>query len=63
MLDLKNFSLSDIISHQNLSVVFQPILDNNEANILGYEALIRGPINSPLHSPIALFEEAKNRID
>lgn len=61
MLDLKNFSLSDIISHQNLSVVFQPILDNNEANILGYEALIRGPINSPLHSPIALFEEAKKQ--
>ncbi|TEW51502.1 GGDEF domain-containing protein [Psychromonas algicola] len=61
MLNLKDLSLSVIIENQNLSVVFQPIVDNSERNILGYEALIRGPLNSPLHSPIALFSEAKKQ--
>jgi EAL domain-containing protein (putative c-di-GMP-specific phosphodiesterase class I) len=38
-----------------LHSLFQPIICLSERRILGYEALSRGPSNSPLHSPIALF--------
>lgn len=51
-------TLDSIIQEQDLSIVFQPIIENKAQNILGYEALTRGPLNSEFHSPIALFEEA-----
>jgi hypothetical protein len=38
--------------------VFQPILDFRVRAILGYESLIRGPENSPLHWPADLFATA-----
>ncbi|MCH7342059.1 EAL and GGDEF domain-containing protein [Pelomonas sp. CA6] len=37
---------------------FQPLVDMGRAEILGYEALTRGPADSPLHSPLVLFETA-----
>lgn len=37
---------------------FQPIVDVERASILGFEALTRGPADSPLHSPLVLFELA-----
>jgi diguanylate cyclase (GGDEF)-like protein len=42
-----------------LHSLFQPIICLSERRILGYEALTRGPSNSPLHSPIALFAVAR----
>lgn len=54
-------SLNSIIEEKNLTVYFQPIVANKHANIFAYEALIRGPLNSPLHSPIALFDEASKQ--
>ncbi|MDQ7072357.1 MAG: EAL domain-containing protein [Gammaproteobacteria bacterium] len=41
-----------------LTPLFQPIVSLKENIIYGYEALIRGPSNSPLHSPINLFDAA-----
>jgi diguanylate cyclase (GGDEF)-like protein len=38
--------------------VFQPILDFRLRAILGYESLIRGPQDSPLHRPDRLFAAA-----
>ena len=52
------FCLDKIIGERYLTVLFQPIIANNHRNIFGYEALIRGPSNSPLHSPVTLFETA-----
>lgn len=37
---------------------FQPIIDSRAACIVGFEALTRGPADSPLHSPLVLFEVA-----
>ena len=37
---------------------FQPIVDSRAACIVGFEALTRGPADSPLHSPLVLFEVA-----
>lgn len=51
-------SLVEIIKQENLTAFFQPIYLNDACKIYGYEALIRGPSDSPLHSPIALFDAA-----
>jgi diguanylate cyclase (GGDEF)-like protein len=50
--------LDIIIKEKKLTVYFQPIVANKQRNIFAYEALIRGPINTPLYSPTALFDEA-----
>jgi len=47
-----------IIAEGLLHPVFQPILDFRARAYLGYEALIRGPVNSPLHRPDQLFAAA-----
>jgi EAL domain-containing protein (putative c-di-GMP-specific phosphodiesterase class I) len=48
-----------IITDGLLHPVFQPILDFRARAYLGYEALIRGPANSPLHRPDQLFAAAR----
>ncbi|MEO4047728.1 bifunctional diguanylate cyclase/phosphodiesterase [Pseudomonas sp. CAU 1711] len=53
-------ALQAILAHGDLHSLFQPILSLSERRILGYEALTRGPSNSPLHAPIALFSVARN---
>lgn len=50
--------LERIIREQRLTALFQPIVANKAGEIFGYEALIRGPSNTPLHSPVTLFETA-----
>ena len=54
-----NFSeLRRILDDSLLTPVFQPIIDFRTRTILGYETLIRGPENSPLHRPDVLFAAA-----
>ncbi|TCK04949.1 GGDEF domain-containing protein [Marinobacterium mangrovicola] len=50
--------LADIIREQRLYPVFQPIVDLSTGECLGYEALIRGPRGTSLHSPYHLFNAA-----
>ncbi len=52
-------ALSTILAQSALHSLFQPIVCLSERRILGYEALSRGPSNSPLHSPINLFSVAR----
>lgn len=47
-----------VLEHNKLVTLLQPILDLVECRIAGYEALSRGPSDSPLHSPEALFRMA-----
>ncbi|MFI0473685.1 bifunctional diguanylate cyclase/phosphodiesterase [Halomonas sp. HMF6819] len=47
-----------ILEREDLSVLFQPIMDASQQAIFGYEALVRGPEASPLHSPLRLFDVA-----
>ncbi|HQT25288.1 MAG TPA: EAL domain-containing protein, partial [Burkholderiales bacterium] len=51
-------SLQRIIEAENLTALFQPIVDLESAEIFGYEGLVRGPSDSPLHSPFCLFKAA-----
>lgn len=48
-----------IVLERLLTPVFQPIVDIRMRALLGYEALIRGPQDSELHFPDALFSAAK----
>jgi diguanylate cyclase (GGDEF)-like protein len=52
-------ALTSIINQGGLHSLFQPIVSLSERRIVGYEALSRGPSNSPLHSPINLFGVAR----
>ncbi len=52
-------ALRRILRDNALSVVFQPVLDMHGRKYLGYEALIRGPKDTAMHSPAALFEAAQ----
>ncbi len=52
-------ALSSILAQSGLHSLFQPIICLSERRILGYEALSRGPSNSPLHSPVTLFAVAR----
>jgi diguanylate cyclase (GGDEF)-like protein len=50
--------LRKIIDQQELTALFQPIIHMQSGEIIGYEGLIRGPSDSPLHSPLNLFKVA-----
>ncbi len=50
--------LDRIIKLRQLTPLFMPIANTRERKVLGYEALIRGPEGSPLHSPASLFKVA-----
>ena len=51
--------LLELIEHDRLSPLFQPIFDNASQTILGYEALIRGPAGHLLEFPAQLFKVAQ----
>ena len=48
-----------ILDDKLLTPHFQPIVSLTQKKIMGYEALIRGPSDSPLHSPFNLFATAE----
>ncbi len=50
--------LHEIIDQCLLTPLFQPIINMQTGEIAGYEGLIRGPSDSPLHSPLNLFSAA-----
>lgn len=51
--------LQELLASDDLQAWFQPVLDLHSGAIVGYEGLIRGPADSPLHSPSRLFGEAE----
>jgi EAL domain-containing protein (putative c-di-GMP-specific phosphodiesterase class I)/GGDEF domain-containing protein/CBS domain-containing protein len=51
--------LIKILNGKQLTPHFQPIVSLAQKKIMGFEALIRGPSDSPLHSPFNLFDTAE----
>ncbi|EXJ09720.1 EAL domain-containing protein [Nitrincola nitratireducens] len=51
--------LSTILTNKRISTLFQPIVDVQQIEVFGYEALSRGPSDSPLHAAPILFETAE----
>ncbi len=52
-------TIQTIIAKKMITTVFQPIFDIENESIVGYEALTRGPKDTPLYSPEVLFEKAQ----
>ena len=48
----------EIILNDNLKTLFQPIFRMDTNEVMGYEALSRGPEGTEFHSPLNLFEGA-----
>jgi diguanylate cyclase (GGDEF)-like protein len=55
---LQGQALHKILETAALIPLFQPIISLKKNKIYGYEALIRGPSDSGLHSPVNLFDAA-----
>lgn len=51
--------LKEIVAQRLLHALFQPVVNLQNGEIFGYEGLIRGPSDSPLHSPLNLFKVAR----
>ncbi|MFY8042219.1 MAG: diguanylate phosphodiesterase, partial [Rhodoferax sp.] len=46
------------LKQNSLYPVFQPIVSLTDAYIHAHEALVRGPVGTPLHTPDALLHSA-----
>lgn len=57
--ELMETNLNDLffktIRNEEITTVFQPIVSLQDGEILGFEALSRGPSNTPLQNPEKLF--------
>jgi len=53
-----------VVSGSQITCVYQPIVSLGDYTVIGYELLARGPLQSELHRPDALFEvaRAENRV-
>jgi len=56
---LNELELRQIIARRGLRTVFQPIVALDSLEAIGYEALTRGPVETPYESPEALFSCAQ----
>ncbi|ODC02483.1 hypothetical protein BFW38_01910 [Terasakiispira papahanaumokuakeensis] len=54
-------SVLTIIQKRLVETHFQPIVSSQQASIVAYEALTRGPSDSRLHAPTQLFAEARQQ--
>ncbi len=52
-------SLADVIDRRAIRSAYQPLVDLYSGDVVGYEALARGPLGSRLTSPEALFDAAR----
>lgn len=53
--------LDAVLTNQQITCVYQPIVDLRDFSVLGYEVLARGPLRSELHRPDMLFEVARDQ--
>ena len=52
-------AVSDVIDQRSVRSVYQPLMDLQTGEVVGYEALARGPIGSLVESPLELFAAAE----
>jgi EAL domain-containing protein (putative c-di-GMP-specific phosphodiesterase class I)/DNA-binding response OmpR family regulator len=52
--------LARAVRERTISTVFQPVVDLRTRNVIGYEALSRGPAGSEVENPEVMFEMARD---
>lgn len=52
---------NDIIANERVLSVYQPIVNLRTGEIIGYEALSRGPEKTEFYSPLRLIEHAHEK--
>lgn len=55
----RSSEFNNILNKKDIKIVYQPIVSLQNGDIYGYEALMRGPEDSSLRSPLELLEIAK----
>ena len=53
-------SIAQLLRANALFAVFQPVASTRDGSIYGHEALIRGPVGTPLHTPDAMLKAARS---
>lgn len=53
--------LDHVLANEQITCVYQPIIDLQSFDVLGYEVLARGPIQSQLHRPDVMFDVARDQ--
>jgi EAL domain-containing protein (putative c-di-GMP-specific phosphodiesterase class I) len=56
----RNKRFSDLVLSEDVTILYEPIMNLTTREIRGYEGLARGPWDSDLHSPAALFGMAED---
>jgi diguanylate cyclase (GGDEF)-like protein len=56
---LKLQTVGQVLARKALQAHYQPIVRLKNGTVMGHESLIRGPIDSPLRAPDALFQAAR----
>ena len=56
---VRDSRLAEVLESGDLRAVYQPLIELASGDVVGYEALIRGPAGSPLESPAELFSAAR----
>jgi diguanylate cyclase (GGDEF)-like protein len=55
---LRPQTAAEVMSRRGLQAHYQPIVRLSDAKVIGHESLIRGPVDTPLRNPDALFAAA-----
>jgi EAL domain-containing protein (putative c-di-GMP-specific phosphodiesterase class I)/CheY-like chemotaxis protein len=53
--------LDRVLANQEITSVYQPVVNLDDFSVLGYEVLARGPMQSSLHRPDVLFDVARDQ--
>lgn len=58
-MEIRTLTIMDIIKSESVHSLYQPIISLHNGEIIGYEALSRGPVGTPFATPICMIDAAE----